>query len=277
MRAAGLLIVLLTAVPTAHAATAATPPCSQVSSTTFVIDGLVDQALADCVSAELKDTTKQLIVTSGGGRIELAMPIAERLAPLRLLVTVRGHCDSACQMYVLPVARRVEFEPGAYMLAHGGPDPAYQNAFAADRSARVRSIRAEHPEFTPAEAEAYFDAAIENGRRQAEMHDAFRRRYHVGKGWYLYREGGDGDFGRYLQGNAGPRPNLFGYQYLAVEEPMLQSCLPDVEFGPYQPNFDANVVGNTKRWRGFQQHGTRRSAALRCVDPATVPARSSGT
>ena len=42
-------------------------------------------------------------------------------------------------------------------------------------------------------------------------------------GWFLYREEGDRDVGRWLTGERGPKPHLFGWRLMLVEEPMIRS------------------------------------------------------
>ena len=266
-----LIVLVLVRAGGAFASPDAPPPCDQTSATTFVIDGPLDQALAECVNARLKDTARELVVTSGGGDISSAIDIAERLAPLQLLLRVRENCDSSCGMFSMPVARRIELEPGAYMLAYGSADPALvKTAFVEQRAKRSRDIQSEHPAFSRQDAEAYFDTVVEKARKQAAMQEAFRERHHVGRGRYIYREGSDGEFRAYLQGEPGPPPHVFGYRFLLVEEPMLRSCLPDVDVAPFQRDLEANVIANRPRRRNVQKAGVRRSSQLRC----TVAARA---
>lgn len=85
------------------------------------------------------------------------------------------------------------------------------------------------PHLTKAEVEAEFAQSALKIGSLGDRQMAFARKYNIGLGWFLYKEQGDGDFGRYLAGSAGPKPRLFSWRLLVVEEPMLRSCLPGVQ------------------------------------------------
>src|SRR5690606_3703784 len=118
--------------------------CEQASAATFVLEGPVNAAMADCVRARLAPTTTELVVDSGGGDIKQALDIAELLEPLTLTVRVRGRCYSSCANYFLPLARRLIIEPGAAIVLHGGADPQFlQDEMVERRERRVRDIMRE--------------------------------------------------------------------------------------------------------------------------------------
>lgn len=241
--------------------------CEQVSATTFVLEGPVNEAMAECVRANLASTTTELVVDSGGGDLRHALDIAERLEPLTLTVRVRERCYSSCANYFLPLAQRLIVEPGAAVILHGGADPKFLHEGMVERRAqRVREIMRE-ANVDRAEAEARYEIAVEGVRVLMARQQAFAARHNVGLGWFLYREAGDRDVGRWLTGRRGPKPHLFGWSYLLVEEPMLRSCLPDVEIEPFQQRLEAEFIDNRERYGRFRRAGGLRSMTLECAEP----------
>lgn len=252
---------------------AQTPPaaesgrCEQVDSATFMLQGPVDEAMAECVRATLAPTTTVLVVDSGGGDLRHALDIAEQLEPLSLTVRVRERCYSSCANYFLPVAERIIVEPGAAIVLHGGADPKFLHEEMTDRrEPRIREIMREG-RLDRTEAERRFEAGIEGVRTLIRRQAAFAGRHNVGPGWFLYREAGDRDVGRWLIGERGPKPHPFGWRYLLVEEPMIRSCLPDVEVEPFQARLEAEFIDNRERWSRFRRAEGLRSLTLECVDP----------
>lgn len=252
---------------------AQTPPevesgrCEQVDSATFMLQGPVDEAMADCVRATLAPTTTVLIVDSGGGDLRHALDIAEQLEPLSLTVRVRERCYSSCANYFLPVAERIIVEPGAAIVLHGGADPKFLHEETTDRrEPRIREIMREG-RVDRAEAERRFEAGIEGVRTLIRRQAAFAARRNVGPGWFLYREAGDRDVGRWLTGERGPKPHPFGWRYMLVEEPMIRSCLPDVEIEPFQTRLEAEFIDDRERWSRFRRAEGLRSLTLECADP----------
>lgn len=242
--------------------------CAQIDAATFVLDGPVDEAMAECVRGALQSTTTVLIVDSGGGDLRHALDIAERLEPLSLTVRVRERCYSSCANYFLPVAERVIVEPGAAIVLHGGADPKFlQEEAVGRREPRIREIMRDEG-VDRAEAEARFEAGLEVIRTLILRQAAFAERRNVGPGWFLYREPGDRDVGRWLRGERGSRPHPFGWRYLLVEEPMIRSCLPDVEIEPFQSRLEAEFIDNRERWSRFRRAEGLRSLTLECAEPA---------
>lgn len=240
-------------------------PCRQETVTTFVLEGPVNDEMAECAETTLADSTTELIVDSGGGDLGAAFEIAERLEPLALTIRVRNRCYSSCANYFLPMADRLIVEPGATIVLHGGADPLLlEDEFTDDRERRLREIRRDNPAFTRAEVEARYQQALQNVRSLIERQRAFADRHNVGPGWFLYRER-PGDFGSYLTGEAGDRPQLFRWQYLLAEEPMIRSCLPGVEIEPFQQQLEQHFIDNEDRYRRFSRAGGRRSLHLRCT------------
>lgn len=242
--------------------------CDQVSATTFVLEGPVNEAMAECVRSNLATSTTELVVDSGGGDIKQALDIAELLEPLTLTVRVRERCYSSCANYFLPLARRLIIEPGAAIVLHGGADPQFlQGQMLERRERRIRDIMSDAG-VDRAEAETRYEANLEGLRTLIARQRAFAARQNVGIGWFLYREEGDRDVGRWLTGERGSKPHLFGWRYLLVEEPMLRSCLRDVEVEPFQQRLEAEFIDNRERWARFRRAEGLRSLTLECAEPA---------
>ena len=207
--------------------------CQQVDAATFILQGPVDEAMADCVRATLAPTTTVLVVDSGGGDLRQALDIAELLEPLSLTVRVRERCYSSCANYFLPLAERLVVAPGAAIVVHGGADPKFLHEEMTERrEPRIREIMRD-TSVDRVEAEARFEASVEGIRALIRRQAAFAGRHNVGQGWFLYREFGDRDVGRWLTGERGPQPHPFGWRLMLVEEPMLRSCLPEVAVEPF--------------------------------------------
>lgn len=252
---------------------AQTPPegetarCEQVDAATFLLQGPVDAAMADCVRAALAPTTTVLVVDSGGGDLRHALDIAELLEPLSLTVRVRERCYSSCANYFLPLAERLIVEPGAAIVLHGGADPKFLHEEMTERrEPRIREIMREAGVDRP-EAERRFEAGVDGIRTLIRRQADFTARRNVGPGWFLYREPGDRDVGRWLAGERGSKPHPFGWRYLLVEEPMIRSCLPDVEIEPFQARLEAEFIDDRERWARFRRAEGLRSATLECAEP----------
>lgn len=240
--------------------------CEQVSAATFVLEGPVTEAMTACVRARLAPTTTELVVNSGGGDIRQAMDIAALLEPLTLTVRVRDRCYSSCANYFLPLAERLIVEPGAAIILHGGADPQFLQNEMRRREDRIREIMRD-ARVDRAEAETRYEAIVDGVRTLIGRQQAFATRHNVGMGWFLYREEGDADVGRWLTGERGPKPHLFGWRLMLVEEPMLRSCLPDVEVKPFQHRLEAEFIDNRERYGRFRRAEGLRSLTLECADP----------
>jgi hypothetical protein len=240
------------------------PPCAQISAEQFQITGPIDEAMAQCVSDTLASTTTEVILDSGGGDIEIALDIAERLAPLGAVMRVRNRCYSSCANYFIPVGRRLVVEPGATIVLHGGADPLLlHDEFLGARNRRLREIRSSNRSLSTEEVEARFEQSVERIRRQIERQRAFAERHDVGLGWFIYRESAS-DFGPHLEGEAGPKPHPFGWRLLLAEEPLVRSCLPNLEVEPYQRQLETDFINNAERYARFRRAEGRRSMNLSC-------------
>ncbi|TCZ78989.1 hypothetical protein [Lysobacter sp. N42] len=256
----------------AQDATAAPPRCQQVSATVFMLDGPTDAAMRDCVVATLAPTTNELVVRSGGGNVEVALDIAERLQRPGLVVRVREKCYSSCANYFLPLAATLVVEPGATIVLHGGVDPQFiAEEHVGKRDQHLRHRRRLRPDLPPEQLAADFERSVEAFTALAQRQREFALRHGVGLGWFLYREPGDRDFGRHVAGRAGPRPSVFGWRYLLVEEPMLRSCLPRVRVQAFQAELESGFIRDRERYRRFEREKGRRSLDLQCTPAARAP------
>lgn len=252
-----------------EAAPADATACAQVSATTFVLEGPVNEAMTACVRDTLAPTTTDLIVDSGGGEVGAALDIVERLEPLSLTVHVRDRCYSSCANYFLPIADRLIVEPGAVIVLHGGADPQFLHNWTEGRRKRVREDREQHPDLGSAEIQARADAADAKVHRLVERQRAFAERHGVGLGWFLYRDVDDEDVGPWLSGERGPKPHPFGWRLMLAEEPMVRSCLPRVEVEPFQQSLEAEFIDDRARYGRFRRAEGLRSLTLRCAAPVS--------
>jgi hypothetical protein len=244
--------------------------CEQISASTFLIEGETDEKMRDCVLSRFSAGTTELIVNSGGGNVEMAMDIADHVARPGLTVRVKARCYSSCANYLLPLARNLIVDPAATIVIHGGIDPLFiHSQHIGERPRRVKEMMKIKPHLSKAQVEAEFDQSVVKFRQLAERQKAFARKHNVGLGWFLYREPGDGEFGRYLLGSAGPKPHPFGWRLMLAEEPLVRSCLPNVQIAPFQRELEGNFINNPARYKVFRKAEGRRSLSLTCADPAS--------
>jgi hypothetical protein len=188
-----------------------------------VLIGPINAEMAACVAATFQPTTRELILHSPGGDVVSALDIAQRFEGRGMTMRVRGRCSSSCANYFLPLAGRIVVEPGARIEVHGSADPWTVDRFLKSHEADMR---------TQGVAEADIADRMEQARAKlaaiVERQAAFAERNGIPPGWLLYRTPGSDE----VRGLSGWPAT--GVQYLLVEEPMLRSCLADVEIEPFQ-------------------------------------------
>jgi hypothetical protein len=212
--------------------------CRQLTPETFVLDGQIDRAMADCVAERLQPTTREVILTSQGGSVAPALDIAERFEGKGLTMRVRDECNSSCANFFLPLARRLIVERGAIIGLHGSVDP----LLIADARARGETV-----------------AAV-NASRTAQRQMAFARRNDIHPGWLLYRLPGE-TRSQALDGVF--EGETAGTRLFIVEEPMARTCLSWVEIIPYQADLRASVLRRDRMSR-LQRRGVARSGEAVC-------------
>lgn len=232
-----LAVALTSALPST--AQADDERCRQDSSTVFVIQGEIDDAMAACVKARFQPTTTELLLDSRGGSVEAAIPIAQHFEGQRLSMRVRKECSSSCANYFLPLAGQLIVEPGALIVIHGGADPML-----------VEKMRSE------GEPELVVTALSQ----LVELQLDFARRNTIHPGWLLYRLAGratsDALDGVWEGSSASTRAYV-------VEEKMARSCLTGVEVLPFQDALDRGPLDPSRAQRLHQQ-GVARSANVVC-------------
>lgn len=223
---------------TRTAETPRTGACEQRTAETFVIRGGIDAEMALCVRETLADTTRELVLDSEGGSVEAALDIADLLAGRDQTMRVEGECNSSCANYFLPLARRVAFSPDAMVLLHGSVDPwtidRWRNRKSEFMATQIADGR------TPEAAEAAFASLLRTAETIAAREEAFAARYGVRPGWLLRREPGS----TVVPGLTSQPPSG---RAILVEEPMMRSCLPNVEIEAYQAALDRHWLKGLRR------------------------------
>lgn len=236
---------------------AADRPCRQETAETFRIDGSIDPAMAECIAAAWRPTTRVLVLDSPGGDVATALDIAARFEGQDLDMRVDGECNSSCANYFLPLARRIVVEPGSVVMLHGSVDPALRARMTEDRDSYLRGRVAEG--MTPEEAEAAFEAGVARIDAMIARQAEWAERNGVPPGWLLYRNPGSND----VVGIDG-EPDGDVRRGLLVEEAMMRSCLTRVEIEPYQVRFGSGPL-NALRSLGVRLRGFAWSGEMRCV------------
>jgi hypothetical protein len=85
---------------------------------TFRISGQIDAAFVERMKVGVTDSTKWVSVESAGGEEAKAIEAAELLLSRGISVRVERYCLSACSLYLLAAAKKVEVAPGAIVGFH---------------------------------------------------------------------------------------------------------------------------------------------------------------
>lgn len=67
--------------------------------------GVIDEVAIAKLSASLTDDTKRIVITSPGGREDLAMDLFERLEAANVRLVFEGYCNSACAHFLFLPAK----------------------------------------------------------------------------------------------------------------------------------------------------------------------------
>ncbi len=215
-----------------------TGACEQRTAEVFAITGEIDAGLARCVRNTFAESTRELVLNSEGGSIEAALDIAEVLQGHGLTMRVEGACNSSCANYFLPLAKRIEIGPEAMVLLHGGIDPWTLDRMRSNKPAFM-AMQARNGR-SPEQAETDFAGLISKSEALATRQAEFVRDHAVAPGWMLFRMPGSDDI-----------PGLINHptdvKAILVEEPMLRSCLPNVEIAPYQQALERHWTQSFRR------------------------------
>jgi hypothetical protein len=215
-----------------------TGACEQRTSEVFAITGAIDAELARCVRESFAESTRILVLNSEGGSVEAALDIATVLQGRNLTMRVERECNSSCANYFLPLAKRIEIGPEAMVLLHGSIDPWTIDRMRANKPAFM-AIQARNGRTTE-QAEAEFAGLISKSEALATRQAEFARAHAVAPGWMLFRMSGS-------DGIPGLVNHPTAVRAILVEEPMLRSCLPNVEIAPYQATLERHWTHSYRR------------------------------
>jgi hypothetical protein len=217
---------------------ARTGACEQRTAEVFAISGEIDAELARCVRETFADSTRELVLDTGGGSVEAALDIVEILEGRGLTMRVEGQFNSSCANYFLPLARRIEFSPRAMVLLHGSIDPWTIDRWRSRKSEFI-TLQARIGRSTE-EAERAFAGMLARSEATATRQAEFAQRHNVAPGWLLYRTPGSDDV-------AGLDHEPDRSRAILVEERMMRSCLPGVEIAPYQAALERRWLRSYRR------------------------------
>lgn len=223
------------------------PVCERVSTDTLRVWGATDEAMLACFQTAFDPQVTQLLISSHGGDVSIAMDIAELIAPVGLHMTIERECNSSCANYLIPVARRLTMAPRGLILIHGSVDDAFIKRLEAGgmEARRLDIFKSLHA-------------------RQAD----FMTTYDVPPAWLLFRRLPVGNE-EAVQGLAGrfehfgpPRP---GRSFIMVEFEFIRSCFPDLQFDPWidtAPQLARSDETARQYWADMNYY---RTASARCI------------
>ncbi|MCO7188940.1 MULTISPECIES: hypothetical protein [unclassified Pseudoalteromonas] len=108
---------------------------------------------------ETHSSIDTLVISSGGGPIELGIDLAELIQKHALRVKINGFCFSSCANYILLSGRPTEVAKDAVIGWHGDASSArWRNS---DIDAMVDNLQGEQRKQKWAELRAHYDAVIE--------------------------------------------------------------------------------------------------------------------
>ena len=85
-------------------------------------EGYVEEPTAVEFFEKVTPSTRQIVITSGGGDAKTAMRIGEYIASHQIDIVVEGRCVSSCANYLFLAAKNKTVRPGAWLGFHGGAD-----------------------------------------------------------------------------------------------------------------------------------------------------------
>lgn len=88
------------------------------SAQTLEFKGVIDAKSADEAIEKIKHGASKIVITSQGGETEASLRLAEKIQQLRIPVTVRGYCLSACASYIFVASPQRFVEQGAIVAFH---------------------------------------------------------------------------------------------------------------------------------------------------------------
>lgn len=214
--------------------------CEYLSSTELSIEGKINEDTLNCVNRGQIDHVKTLTVNTPGGDVRAAIKIAEQFSN-ELHIIIDGECNSSCANYFVPRAKRLTFMPDAIMLLHGSID----EELAEGKMVKLMETRVQQT--------------------------AFAQKHAVHLGWLLTRskdEYMDNLWGHYLKGKADFDRKLLRRaqaQYVLVDEPLLRSCLPNLDYDGFEHSAAFRFKTEKKVRKKLLAQGAVGSGTLRCI------------
>lgn len=223
-----------------------------------MLRGETDEALAACVAATFRPTTREVLLDSPGGNVDRALDIAAHFEGRGLTMRVVDECNSSCANYFLPLAGRIIVEPEAIVMLHGSLDPALRGHLVDQREAFIREQMSAGA--TREEAEARHAGLLVSLEATTTRQAEFAARNGVPSGWLLYRRPGSDE----VDGVSGA-PDGSVRQALIIEEAFMRSCLRRAHIEPYNARLGRGPFGLAVRMiarvRGFAWSGEMRCTA----------------
>lgn len=137
----------------------------------------LDQCLTSVGSAKI--TT--LSITSGGGDVAKALPVARRVASLKLKLKILGVCASSCANYIVPVASKIEIMPYSIIALHGGVDKSFLST--AETQLRA-SLANSDPVPSPEETDTIVESELFKLKILLDDQEKFKEEYGVSNDWF---------------------------------------------------------------------------------------------
>lgn len=220
----------------------AKPQCQLVNDTTLSIKGYIDKHLTQCVQALDLSQLQTVVLNTGGGDVETAIDVGDILAPYKPHMIIEKNCHSSCSNYWLPLAPKISFKKNARIYVHGGIDPA-QIKLMTEREG----------------------AAAQKLQKLVDLQDDYLARHNIPRGWVQYRTDyslGLKAYPPWLVGDPVFPDPVGRLKLIVVTQPMLKSCLPDIEISGYENSHAARA--SEKQWRRHAKKGRVSSGTMMC-------------
>lgn len=221
----------------------------------FVLDGVLDVAAYRCFRDTFVSGTKRIRVSSTGGQASIGLGLSKLLQDEDFHLTVEGSCNSACALYILPIASELTVLKNSSIILHGSVSKAQLSQSHLNLVAASYREKGYSKEQIEKEVETY-KALVE-----LVIHDTskLREERNIGAGWFMVSNTWMEDEDRLVTIAAEDwlRDNeTFG---VFVSPAFIKSCLPELIINQYYGPEDA-IYKNDKK---FQDHISRAKASIR--------------
>jgi hypothetical protein len=220
--------------------------CKRISETVLQIAGPTDHDMKTCLTENLNDEIKVLLLTSGGGNADQAMDIGEMVALRPLKIIVLERCASSCANYLLPVAAEIYVEVDSLIMLHGSVDKGF-----------VANARRTQSDTVVAQFESL----------QARQ-EAYALRYRIPGPWLLERESYV-SLGAPLTGLTGQfsdfHPETSERSKLLPGPDFVKSCFPHIEISFSERSLATKAAIDEKIARRLARQGYFFSGTAKCA------------